>query len=117
MLELLIKYEAPLRFGLFASVFAVMAAWEIAAPRRALSMPKAKRWLANLGILIINGVLVRAVFPAAAVGMAMLAGQRGIGLLHFVDLPPLLEIVLAVIALDLAIYLQHVMFHATGFET
>ncbi len=112
MLELLIKYEAPLRFGLFASVFAAMAVWEIVAPRRALSLPKTKRWLANVGILIINSVLIRAVAPAAAVGLALLAEQRGIGLLHSVDWPLPLEITLAVIALDLAIYFQHVTFHA-----
>lgn len=112
MLELLIQYEAPLRFGLFLAVFAALAAWEIAAPRRLLLMPKARRWLANLGILIVNAVVVRAVAPAAAVGIAMFAEQRGIGLLHAVDWPQPLEILLAVLALDLAIYLQHVMFHA-----
>ena len=112
MLELLIQYEAPLRFGAFLAVFAALAAWEIAAPRRVLLMPKARRWFANLGILLINGVLVRAVAPAAAVGVAMLAEQRGTGLLHAVEMPQPLEILLAVLALDLAIYLQHVMFHA-----
>lgn len=91
MLELLIQYEAPLRFGAFLAVFAALAAWEIAAPRRQLLMPKAKRWLANIGILMINVVLVRAVAPAAAVGIAMFAEQRGIGLLHAVDWPQPLE--------------------------
>lgn len=112
MLELLIQYEAPLRFGLFLAVFAALAAWEIAAPRRILLMPKATRWLANLGILIVNAVMVRAVAPAATVGIAMLSEQRGIGLLHALEMPQPLEILLAVLALDLAIYLQHVMFHA-----
>jgi sterol desaturase/sphingolipid hydroxylase (fatty acid hydroxylase superfamily) len=112
MLELLIQYEAPLRFGLFLAVFAALAAWEIAAPRRILLMPKARRWLANLGILIVNAVVVRAVAPAAAVGIAMLSEQRGIGLLHALEMPQPLGILLAVLALDLAIYLQHVMFHA-----
>jgi len=75
-------------------------------------MPKARRWLANLGILIVNTVAVRAIAPAAAVGIALFAEQRGIGLLHGLDLPLPVEILLAVLALDLAIYLQHVMFHA-----
>lgn len=112
MLELLVTYEAPLRFGLFLTVFAAMAAWETIAPRRRLLIPRAKRWPANLGILMVNGVLIRAIAPAAAVGLAVLAEQRGTGLLHAVAWPLPLKIILAVIALDLAIYLQHVMFHA-----
>jgi len=112
MWELLIEYEAPLRLGLFACAFVALAAWEIMAPRRALSTSKKTRWPANLGILIMNTVMIRAVAPAAAVGIAVFAQERGIGLLHAVEWPQLLEIMLAVLALDLAIYLQHVMFHA-----
>jgi sterol desaturase/sphingolipid hydroxylase (fatty acid hydroxylase superfamily) len=112
VLDALITYEAQLRLGLFLAAFSTLAVWEIFAPRRALLMPKARRWLANLGILIVNTVAVRAIAPAAAVGIALFAEQRGIGLLHGLDLPLPVEILLALLALDLAIYLQHVMFHA-----
>ncbi|MBX9812182.1 MAG: sterol desaturase family protein [Burkholderiales bacterium] len=111
-MDTLISHEASIRIWAFLSVFAILAAWEMVAPRRALLTSKARRWLANLGILIVNGALVRAIFPAAAVGIAMVADQRSIGLLHFLELPMPLKIILAIIALDLAIYLQHVMFHA-----
>jgi sterol desaturase/sphingolipid hydroxylase (fatty acid hydroxylase superfamily) len=112
MFDALIDYEAPIRAGIFLSAFAALAIWELVAPRRALFTPKAQRWLANLSILITNTVLVRALFPAAAVGMAIVAEQRGMGLLYLADMPQPLNIIIAVIALDLAIYLQHVMFHA-----
>ena len=112
VVDALITYEAQLRLGLFLAAFSTLAVWEIFAPRRALVMPKARRWLANLGILIVNTVAVRAIAPAAAVGIALFAEQRGIGLLHGLDLPLPVEILLALLALDLAIYLQHVMFHA-----
>lgn len=112
VLETLIQYEAPLRLGLFLGVFVVLAVAETLAPRRALLVAKGKRWFANLAIVLINTVLVRLAAPAAAVGVALAAEQRGAGLLHMVEWPPLLEIVLAVLILDLAIYLQHVMFHA-----
>ena len=104
--------NAPLRFAIFLAVFAVMAAWEVVAPRRELVASKSQRWTANLAILITNTVLVRAIFPAAAVGIAMFAEARGVGLLHSIDLHAGAKILLAVVALDLAIYLQHVMFHA-----
>jgi len=112
MWELLIEYEAPLRFALFACAFVALATWESIAPRRTLSTSKVTRWSANLGIFIMNTVMIRAVAPAAAVGIAVFAQERGIGLLHAVEWPQLLEIMLALLALDLAIYLQHVMFHA-----
>lgn len=112
MQDTLIIYEAPLRAGAFLIVFVLLAIWEILAPRRVLVTSKAKRWLANLGILIINTTLVRVVLPAAAVGIAVVAEQRGIGLLHTINLPFPVAVLLAVVALDLAIYLQHIMFHA-----
>ena len=49
--------------------------------------------------------------PLIAVGAAMLAEIHGIGLLHFVVWPVWLEIALAVIVLDFAIWLQHVASH------
>jgi sterol desaturase/sphingolipid hydroxylase (fatty acid hydroxylase superfamily) len=60
----------------------------------------------------VNAALVRVALPAAAVGMALIAEQRGMGILQLTDLPQALNIIIAVIALDLAIYLQHVMLHA-----
>jgi sterol desaturase/sphingolipid hydroxylase (fatty acid hydroxylase superfamily) len=44
--------------------------------------------------------------------MALLAQERHWGLLNNVPLPPWLGVVFGVMALDLAIYLQHVLFHA-----
>jgi sterol desaturase/sphingolipid hydroxylase (fatty acid hydroxylase superfamily) len=112
MVDTLIRHEAALRLVLFLGVFVLLAVAEARLPRRALMLARGKRWLANLGIVLINTGLVRLAAPAAAVGLALAAEQRGAGLLHMVEWPPLFEIVLAVLALDLAIYLQHVMFHA-----
>lgn len=112
MEPLLAQVEAPVRLGLFLIAFAALATWEIAAPRRALSVSRHVRWSTNLAILVLNTTTLRLIAPAAAVGIALLAEQSGIGLLHAVRLPHLLTIVLAVIALDLAIYFQHVLFHA-----
>ncbi len=111
-MDQLIHNEAYLRFGLFMVAFILLAMAETLAPRRALLVSRGKRWLSNLGILFINGVLVRLIAPTAAVGIALYAEQRTVGLLHAVEWPLLLEAALALLALDLAIYLQHVMFHA-----
>jgi sterol desaturase/sphingolipid hydroxylase (fatty acid hydroxylase superfamily) len=108
----ILAHEPVLRLGTFFGVFAVMALWELAASRRELSQSRGRRWLANLGILILGSLIVRVLFPTAAVGLSLIAQRDGWGLLNRFDLPFILSFVLSVILLDLAIYLQHVMFHA-----
>jgi len=108
----LLSHELAVRLGAFLGVLALMAAWETLAPRRALSVSKARRWASNLGIVFLNSALLRIIFPATAVTVAVLAQERGWGLLNQHDVPFALAVVASVVALDLAIYLQHVMFHA-----
>lgn len=110
--EYALANEPMIRLTAFFSIFVLMAAWEVAAPRRTRLHARARRWPANLGLVMFNSVLVRLVFPFAAVTFATLAGERGWGLFNNIDLPDWLALVLAVVAMDLAIWLQHVMVHA-----
>ncbi len=110
--ELALGHEAALRLTAFFGVFALMAAWEILSPCRALTVSKPARWANNLGLVVLNTVLLRLLFPAAAVGVAAYAAKHGWGLFNSVDAPAWLAVLLSVIALDLVIYTQHVMFHA-----
>lgn len=89
-----------------------MVLWEALLPRRSLLVQKPWRWASNLGLVGLNAVLARAVIPITTVAAAWLAEARGWGLLHLVDWPFWLEVVLAVVVFDFAIYLQHVLFHA-----
>lgn len=108
----LLQHEPWVRMGAFAAVLLVMALWEALAPRRILAYPRVLRWPANLGIVILNAALLRLAVPMAAVGLAAAASERGWGLLNQLDLPPWLALAAAVVALDLVIYIQHVLFHA-----
>ncbi|MCM2308718.1 MAG: sterol desaturase family protein [Sulfuritalea sp.] len=110
--EFALANEAAIRLAAFFGIFALMASWETAAPRRTRLHSRTVRWTANLGLVVFNTVLVRLLFPFAAVAFAVLATQRGWGLLNNLALPQWAALVLAVVALDFAIYLQHVMFHA-----
>ena len=110
--ELVLEYEKPLRLGFFLGIFAIMAIWELLAPRRALTVSKAIRWGNNLGLVVLNTALLRWLFPAAAVGIAALAAEQGWGLLNYHSLPFWASVAISVIALDFVVYLQHVMVHA-----
>ena len=112
MENFLLGHETALRLGAFLGMFAIIAAWELAAPRRTLRESKALRWTHNLALTALNSVLVRAAFPVAAMGVAAFAAERGMGLLNIFPVPLPLAILLSVLALDLAIYIKHLMFHA-----
>lgn len=110
--EILFANEPVIRLGAFAGVLAAIALWEVLAPRRHQKIGRGWRWPNNLGIVTLDTLLVRLVFATAAVGMALLAETHGWGLFHALEAPAWLAVVASVILLDLAIYLQHVLFHA-----
>ncbi len=112
MEEVILANEPTLRLGVFLGVFVIMALLELAAPRRKLTTSKPKRWLTNIAIIALGTVLVRLIFPIAAVGTALIAAEKGWGLFNGLDWPVWAEIVLTVVLLDFAIYIQHVLFHA-----
>src|SRR4051794_1277997 len=103
--------EVTIRLGAALGIFAAMAFWEVLAPRRTWRVGRAARWPGNLGILLLDAALVRLLLPVAAVGVAAIAAQRGWGLLNITPWPRVLEGLLGFLALDLAIYAQHVAFH------
>jgi len=109
--DFVLQRESMIRLGIFAVVFTTMLAWELLAPRRELSVSKSLRWLNNLGLFALNSVVLRLLFPAAAVGIALAVADRGWGLFNLLALPFWLEVVAAVLLLDLAIYLQHLLMH------
>lgn len=106
------QHEVLVRLGFFFGVLALMAFWETQSPRRTPVVSKVSRWLHNLGLVFLNTILLRLLFPAAAVGVAALAEHHGWGLLYYFHLPYLVSVVLTVVVMDLVIYLQHVMVHA-----
>jgi sterol desaturase/sphingolipid hydroxylase (fatty acid hydroxylase superfamily) len=108
----LLGHEAGVRSGVFVAILALMATWEVLAPRRELTLPRLRRWISNLGIVFLNTALLRLALPLAAVALAGLAQARGWGVLNQYDVPFAAAVLASVVALDLAIYLQHVMFHA-----
>lgn len=110
--DAILSYEAPIRLGFFFGIFAVMALYEVIAPRRVLTVTKGRRWASNFGLVVLNTVVLRLIFPAAGIGMAAFAAANGWGVFNYYVVPGWLAVLASVLLLDLAIYLQHVMMHS-----
>ena len=104
--------EPFVRLIAFGSVLTAMAVWELAAPRRKQELRRRTRWPGNLAIVVLDTLLVRLLFPIGTVAAAIAAEARGWGFFNAFDVPAWVAIPACVILLDLAIYLQHVLFHA-----
>jgi sterol desaturase/sphingolipid hydroxylase (fatty acid hydroxylase superfamily) len=109
---LILTREDVARLLAFAGLLAILTIWEVLAPRRHQDLGRWLRWPGNLGVVLLDTLLVRLLFPTTAIALALVCEARGWGLLQALALPAWAAIPLAVLALDLAIYLQHVLFHA-----
>jgi len=107
-----VQAEGLIRLAAFAVVFAAIALWELVAPRRQPLYTRRSRWPHNLGLLLLDVLVLRVLAPGAVVGGARAAEARGWGFLNLASLPPWAAFVIGVVLLDLVIYFQHVMFHA-----
>lgn len=112
MIDYILANEPVVRLSAFLAVFALMAVLEAIRPRRKRGYTRLRRWTSNLGIVFVNSLVLRLIFPVAAVGVAVLAMDHNWGLLNILDIPLWAEIIIAVVVLDLIIYLQHVLVHA-----
>jgi len=104
--------EAVVRLGFFFGMLIIVAISELISPRRTLTTSKPVRWLSNLGVVAVDTLAVRILFPVMAIDIAFMAQENGWGLLHYLDLPFGASIIVGVLILDMIIYLQHIMFHA-----
>ena len=104
--------EAWWRLGVFLGMFAVLAVWEARRPRRPWAQRKRTRWGVNLGLTVLDTLCVRLTVGAIAVQTALLAQRQSWGLLPLLHIPPWANILLSLLVLDGAIYVQHVAVHA-----
>ncbi|MEP1206498.1 MAG: sterol desaturase family protein [Rhizobiaceae bacterium] len=111
MQELVATHESTIRLAAFAGLFVLFAISEILRPRRKLTVSKANRWFTNLAIVVLDSLLVRLLFPAAAVGLALWAQIQQVGLFNLIDAPLWLAILVSFIVLDFAVWLSHVLSH------
>jgi sterol desaturase/sphingolipid hydroxylase (fatty acid hydroxylase superfamily) len=114
--------EMLVRLSAFVSVFSCMAVWEYWTPCRQLLRPRRERWVTNLSLTTLNSLLVWATVGSVAYATAVFAAEQGVGVLHWIVLPPWAAspwaaspwtaAVVTLLGLDFAVYLHHVLFHA-----
>jgi len=108
----ILQHEATLRLSAFLGVFVLVAIAEVISPRRTLMLSRTWRWASNLGIVVLNTIILRLLFPTAAMGIALFVHQQGWGFFNYYAVPLWLAVIVSVIFMDMIIYLQHVMVHA-----
>ncbi len=107
----MLEHEPLIRLLAFAGVLVLMAILELVIPRRPVTIPRLQRWPGNLGIQVLNALMLRLVFPGVAVGFALAYQAQGSGLLNAWNGPGWLAFALALLLLDLSIYVQHLLAH------
>ena len=107
----LVEFEGQIRLSVFIVIFMIMAFWELKTPFRELRLTRTKRWPHQLGLIVLNTLTIRLLFPVAAVGTALTMQEHGWGLMNWLGLNPALAIITGFILLDFAIYWQHVVAH------
>jgi sterol desaturase/sphingolipid hydroxylase (fatty acid hydroxylase superfamily) len=112
MQDIILNQVSAIRLGAAALVMLIIAVWELAAPEQPLQLSKGMRWLNNLGLALINTLVIRLIFPLAAVAAAIWAQAQGYGLLNQFQIHGGLTALLAIVLMDLAIWGQHVLMHA-----
>lgn len=110
-MNVLLENESTIRLGVFIGVLALVVGLEAWFPRRKRCQKRTTRWSTNLGLIVLDSIVLRLALPIVATGTAVIASENGWGLFQLVAWPPVLELILAIILLDMVIYWQHVASH------
>jgi sterol desaturase/sphingolipid hydroxylase (fatty acid hydroxylase superfamily) len=108
----LLRHQSEIHGGVFYGAIILVVVWELVSARRPLTQSLTVRWLGNICIALINVALARWAIPMAAIGAALIAEDRGWGLLNTVTLPAWLAAAAAFLAIDLIRYFEHRVYHA-----
>ncbi len=107
--------EAFIRLGAFALIFVAMAVFELWSPRleraEMAGALKARRWFTNFAVLVVASIVLRIIFPAAAVGAALWAEMHAYGLFRMVGVNIWLAGIASFFLLDFAVWAEHVASH------
>lgn len=108
------EHESVIRLSVFLGLFVIFAGTEALFPRRARTQTRVRRWSTNWVMSFLNTgtmQLLAMALPLLAVGAALDASANGWGFLNHRNWPLGIELVLAILFFDFAIWLQHLITH------
>ena len=107
----LLEHQDQIRITLLLGALLFVALWESFAPTRTLLTNTAVRWIYNIGLLAIDNILMRLVYPVVSVGLSVILAKQGWGLFNWLELPPVIAVAATLVLLDGSSYLQHWLLH------
>ena len=81
----ILQKEVYFRLGIFFGLFLLFALWEVIFPDHKSPYSKTTRWSSNLGLVLLNNLIVRVLFPVTAIGLAEFAATRQFGFLRLLN--------------------------------
>lgn len=111
----ILENEVLIRLIFFFCIFFTMSILEYLIPKRKLLLSKIKRWVNNISLAFLNTLILRILFPTAAIGVSIFVQKNGIGLFNLFEFTYFISIISSIILLDLIIYTQHRFFHTIDF--
>lgn len=111
MTDFILREESTFRLGVFVALLLTMALWETFDPKRRRIYARRERWFGNLGLVVLDTLLMRVALPFLAVDVALFARTKSWGLFNNLEWAGAVEVLLAIILLDLVVYWQHRIFH------
>jgi sterol desaturase/sphingolipid hydroxylase (fatty acid hydroxylase superfamily) len=84
---------------------------ELLVPYRQITVSKLKRWINNLALTLFNTILIKLIFSAAILGTATYTEVHKLGVLHMIQAPAWLKILLTVAFMDFVLYVWHLLNH------
>lgn len=104
--------EAAIRLGIFVGLLTAMALWEALAPRRVDPPARMRRWPTNIAFAVFGTLVARVAVPGGAAAFATFLQAQEWGLFGRAGLSGWIAVAAGIAVLDLAIYVQHRIFHA-----
>lgn len=104
--------EMLIRVSAFVAVMGLMASWEVLAPRRRLTTPRLRRWVANLSVVVVDAAVIRPSVRGQRSRGGDVGSRAELGLAEPSGLADLARNDSGGRCIDFVLYLQHVVFHA-----
>ncbi len=111
MEQWLIHYQVWCRIACFILAFGILSLFETRYAWRPWIVSRRVRIARHLSLSILSKIILRLIFPFFTVTLAFYVQQKGLGILYQESWPYAARIVLAIIGLDLIMYLEHRLLH------